>query len=275
MRSATLTNVSLHARWLLAYIAAAIALDAPRLSAAILGAQYTVNVAPSERVLAAIGTDEFDQVLHEESCDNPHLRVRARNKPSIMITNGDSATAPIASFTLQINEGPYMFGDGDAATDNFMGFIRESIYFIDDEVSITGSFVSQDGTELTIDFDGLTAGKSVIFSIDLDANDPDMFPFPDYRTVLYGASLSSTADPTAPASFAATFSDGEETKTIGRDFQQQEDPMIYFNGNIRPYHAMDMIEVNQVQIPEPGTWVLASLAIGGMAIARRRTRRAA
>lgn len=244
-------------------------------SAAILGAQYSLSIAPSERVLAAIGTAEFDQVLHEESCDNPHLRVRARNKPSLMLTNGDDATAPIESFTIQINEGPYLFGDGDAASDNFTGFIRESVFYMDPDVSIRGSSISDDGTALTIDFSGLTAGKSVVFSVDLDANDPDMFPFPDYRTVLFGAPMSSIADPTQPGSYSAVYSDGESERTVGGDFAQQTDALVYFNANIRPYTTMDMIEVtqNQVEIPEPGTWALGALSLAGFAAAGCRRRR--
>jgi len=275
MRLAASNSISRRLPWVFAAAAIALASNAPRASAEILGTNYSVYVAPSERVLAAVGTAQFDQVLLEESCDNPHLRVRARNKPSIMITNGDSASAPITSFSLQINEGPYFFGDGDSDSDNFTGFIRESIFYTDDGVSVTGSSVSADGAELTVLLDGLTAGKSVIFSVDIDADDPDMFPFPDYRTAFFGAPLTSIADPTAPASFAATYSDGEESKTLGRDFDQQTDPMIYYNGNIRPYHVMDMIEITETpsgQIPEPATWALAMLALGGLKIARRQRR---
>lgn len=275
MSFASMTLLFRQPAWLAAIVVLALGAGVHRSSAAILGSQYSLSIAPSERVLAAIGTAEFEQVLLEESCDNPHLRVRARNKPSVMITNGDDATAPIESFTLQINEGPYMFGDGDAASDDFTGFIRESIFYMDPDVSITGSSISADGTALTIDFSGLTAGKSVVFSVDLDANDSDMFPFPDYRTVLFGAPMSSIADPTAPGSFSALYSDGESSRAVGGDFTQQTDALVYFNGNIRPYYAVDMIEVNQDQVggvPEPGTWALAALSLVGLAGWKRRRR---
>jgi hypothetical protein len=41
---------------------------------------FTLQMSPYARVLDAIGEDYFMDVLWEESCDNPHLRVRARNR---------------------------------------------------------------------------------------------------------------------------------------------------------------------------------------------------
>ena len=147
---------------------------------------YELQISPYARVLDAVGTPQFMDVLWEESCDNPHLRVRARNKPALMLINDITSTASITSFKLTINAGDYLFGTGDIVTDNFNNFIKDTIY-TDVGVSITGSSVSPDGKELTVNFSGLDAGKKVIFNVDFDAQNMAMFPFPDYRNILFGA----------------------------------------------------------------------------------------
>lgn len=239
---------------------------------------FTLNISPYARVLEYIGTPEFMDVLWEESCDNPHLRVRARNKPAVMLTNNADSAAPITSFTLSIDASqPYLFGIGDAVSDNFTNFIKDTIY-TDAGVSITGSSISPDGRTLTVNFDGLTAGKKAIFNVDIDAEDMGMFPFPDYRMALLGAPYPGE-NPTTPGDYSATFTNAASpvpnSQTLTGEFEQMTETPTYHDLVIRPYGVMDKVEVipGGGEVPEPNTLVLA---MGGLtALAVRRIRRAA
>ena len=238
---------------------------------------FQLDISPNSRVLDAldmkrdgeITNSQYYDIKYDESCDNPHLRIRARNKPAIMITNfpanGQPASAaPITSFTLAINEGPYVFGTGDVLGDNFTNFIKNTIY-TDPGVSITGSSVSGDQKTLTVNFGGLTAGKKAVFHIDLDTTDPTYFMYPDYRMVLFGAPLEGQSQ-TDPATSTATFTDGSSpapnARTLTINFPQETDTPTYANENIRSYSASDKMEVTSVGVPEPGT---AGLALAGLA----------
>jgi hypothetical protein len=239
---------------------------------------FTLHVSPYARVLEYLGTPEFMDVLWEESCDNPHLRVRARNKPAIMLTNNADSAAPITSFTLSIDASqPYLFGMGDVVSDNFTNFIKDTIY-TDAGVTITGSSISPDGRTLTVNFDGLTAGKKAIFNVDFDAEDMDMFPFPDYRMALLGAPYPGE-NPTTPGTYGATFTNAASpvpnSQTLSNEFEQMTETPTYHDLVIRPYGVMDKVEVipGGGQIPEPNSLVLA---LGGVtALAVRRIRRTA
>ena len=236
---------------------------------------FTLQISPYARVLEYVGTPEFMDVLWEESCDNPHLRVRARNKPALMLTNNADSAAPITSFTLSIDTSqPYLFGTGDIVADNFTNFIKNTIY-TDAGVSITGSSLSPDGRTLTVNFDGLTAGKKAIFNVDFDAEDMDMFPFPDYRMALLGAPYPGE-NPTAPGSFSATFTNAASpvpnAQTLTGEFEQMTETPTYHDLVIRPYGVMDKVEIITTggEVPEPNSLVLAVGGLGMLAVRRIR-----
>jgi len=255
---------------------------------------FTMTMSPYARTLNALEefgpmSPEFMEVWKEDSWDNPHLRVRARNKPAIMIVNENNSVAPLTTFTLEINNpGPFFFGMGDFATDNFVGFIQNTIY-TDPGVTITGSSVSGDGKTLMVNFDGLTAGRKAIFNIDLDSSDPGLFPFPDYRLVLCGAP-SGPGDPSGlPATISATFTDASSpppnTTTLTMDLSGAIDPITgmqvtpsvpeFFEQNIRPAKLMEMNEIKEKFIPEPSSAMLALAGVAGLAALRRHRRIAA
>ncbi|BBO34783.1 PEP-CTERM sorting domain-containing protein [Lacipirellula parvula] len=237
---------------------------------------FTLNVSPYARVLDYLGTPQFMDVLWEESCDNPHLRVRARNKPAIMLSNNADSAAPITSFTLSMDSSqPYFFGTGDAGTDNFTAYIKDTIY-TDAGVSITGSSISPDGKTLTVNFDGLTAGKKAIFNVDFDAEDPGMFPFPDYRMALLGAPYPGE-NPTTPATYGATFTNAASpvpnAQTLSASFTQMIETPTYHDLVIRPYGVMDKVEIipgGGGEVPEPSSLVLALGGLGLLAVRRIR-----
>lgn len=244
---------------------------------------FQLDISPSARVLDAldakrngeITAQEFYDINYDESCDNPHLRIRARNKPAVMITNFDgtilgnaASVAPITSFSLTINDpGAYIFGNGDSG-DVFTGFIKKTSY-LDAGVSITGSSLSADKKTLTVNFDGLTAGKSAVFNIDLDTTDPNNFMYPDYRMVLCG----SPSDPTTPATAAATFvnsaSPAPNSATRTLQFSALSANPQYVEEDIRSYQDMDKMEYREMSIPEPSAGLLSLAGVVAVALRAR------
>lgn len=244
---------------------------------------FQVDMSPSPRILDALDMNregditmsQYKDVIYDESCDNPHLRIRARNKPAIMITNWDgtsvgptASVAPITSFTLAINNpGAFIFGSGDTG-DVFTGFIKNTIY-TDAGVDITGSSLSADKKTLTVNFSGLDAGKKAIFCIDLDTTDPNAFMYPDYRLILFG----TPDNPTTPGTATATFVNSASPSPNSTSVSLQLDPLTmeptYEGMNIRPYQASDKMEVLGGGVPEPSAVVLA---LAGLAAIAARTR---
>ena len=120
-----------------------------------------------------------------------------------MVSNitGDAIT----SFKLEIEEGSYVFGTGDASN-GFQNAIKNSMY-TDVGVGVTGSVDPNNAKVLNVNFTGLTQGKMAIFHIDLDPSNPNDFSYPDYRMVLFGAPLEGE-DPTEPAVATITRASG-------------------------------------------------------------------
>jgi hypothetical protein len=216
---------------------------------------------------------EFMHISMEDAWDNPHERVRARNKPAVLVKSEMQSVAPLTSFMLTINDpGTFFFGTGDFVTDNFVGFIQNTIY-TDPGVTITGSSLSPNGKTLTVNFDGLTAGKKAIFNIDLDSSNAALFPFPDYRLVLCGAP-GGTGDPAGPpATVAATFTNAASplpnTTTLTEMLAAAQTAPDFFQQVIRPAKVMDMVEVKSTFVPEPSTAILA-LSMAALASMHRR-----
>ncbi len=234
---------------------------------------FEMLFSPNARVLDAYDTPQAYEVQYDESCDNPNLRIRARNKPAILIENEDISAAPITSFTLKINEGPFLFGTGDAVSDNFDNFIKKTIYS-DAGVIITGSSVSPDAKTLTVTFDGLTAGKKAIFNIDLDTSDPNTFMFPDYRYVLFGAPLPQGGTGLAVGTTTVTFANNSpapNSRTLTVQLPAQPHGQ-YMNEHIRAYQDSDKMEIIEVEaVPEPTAIVLTLAGVGAFAAFRRKS----
>jgi hypothetical protein len=246
-------------------------------------AGFNLFMSPYAHVLDALdefgeGSAEFYAIWNDAMWDNPHIRVRARNKPAFMVINNDATQdAVLSSFSVTINEGPYIFGTGDFITDNFMGFIQNTIH-TDPGVTITGSSLSADMQTLTVNFDGLTAGKKAIFNVDFDTTDMSLFPYPDYRVVLCGAT-GVGGTPTMTGTIAATFTSTtmgppNNTTTLEMDLEPETNPLSIFNENTRFVKAMEMIDFKgkEVLIPEPSGLALALAGVAVAAASRRRRR---
>jgi hypothetical protein len=262
---------------------------------AALLSNFTVDISPSARVLDAladlrdgdISQAMFNEIKYDEACDNPHLRIRARNKPGLMITNLDASN--LTQFSLSIDSGlPYIFGQGDVGGDGFLTFIRDSFY-TDPGVTITSASVDNAANPktLTVNFDGLSQNKKAIFNVDLDTNDANGFVYPDYRMVLFGTPEEEGGTPTTPATALVKFANGVMSPTllfgqacdlegqIAVNTPQYADPP-YAEANIRPYNNMDKIEVATLgAIPEPNAAFLAIAGLAALVTCSRKERRVA
>ncbi len=244
---------------------------------------YEIAIASSERLLNAgdlygFDSTEYDGIQMEESCDNPHYRVRARNKPAVLIQNAESSEGDLTSFTMRINLDAYIYCTGDSAMDGFNAYIKRSAY-ADPGVDITGSSLSADGQLITVNFAGLSAGKSVLFRVDLDVNpDPiygDLFPFPDFRTVLFDA--DEDGKPTGFTGLtSATFSLGESSSTTPETplFANPDFDFEWEGENTRPYHAIDPVITGGGGggVPEPTSLLLLLTGLVGVSMSRRTQR---
>jgi hypothetical protein len=239
---------------------------------------FDMEISPYVQVLGAVDDahdgkitmPEMMAIIMDASWDNPNLRIRARNKPAFMLINtSTSPTSEITSLSITLAaSNTFTFGDGDMAMDNFTGYIRNNVSYNDPGVTITGSSLTNGGKTLTVNFDGLTVGKRVLFNTDFDTSAG--FPYPDFRTVLFGAPALPADLPSAPASYVVNFD--TPAATIANNFQQMTETLEFASSNIRPYSVMDMVEHIPVtgQVPEPGTAVLAIAAVGAFAGLRRR-----
>jgi hypothetical protein len=251
-------------------------------TAARAAESFDMQISPYVQVLGAVSdfqrgditAEMMHDIIFDASWDNPNLRIRARNKPAFLLENTSTTlSAEITSFSATIPAGTtFSFGDGDMAMDNFTNFVRSNVAYNDPGVSITGSSLSNGGKTVTVNFSGLTVGKRVLFNLDLDTSSG--FPYPDFRTVLFGAPSLPGSPQTAPGSFTVDFANPSGSVTddfVSPDLDASQ-PLTFAGANIRPYSFMDMVEHLGIggQIPEPSSAVLCLASLGALAACRRR-----
>jgi len=245
---------------------------------------YAITFSENERFLNALhaygngsmDTQTMNQIESLAACDNPHNRVRARNRPALLVENDGDSQGDLTSFTLQINQAGFEFGTGDEGSPDYSGNHYLPSPYLSPNVNILGSSVSADGSLLTVNFSGLAPGESAIFRIDIDPKNNDGFPFPDYREALFGLGSAGAAGANQLGETSATFSMAGTSSTTEPTTLLPANSAQFINANIRAYHSVDPVGQlgggGSTTIPEPTTAALLAIALLGWSQQRRRTR---
>jgi hypothetical protein len=132
--------------------------------------------------------------------------------------------------------------------------------------------IQSGGDLLVVNLTDFDPGQTVRFRIDIGSDDPGGFPHPDFRRVLFDMNGNNPAD---NAEVELQFSNGITTRLE----QQLPDfavaGPIFFESLVRPKAAMEPVGVftitNRQVIPEPSTWLVATLVASIAAVCAGRT----
>jgi len=188
-----------------------------------------------------------------------------RSMPWMSITN-DSSFGDISEVRISV---------GDASKYNFASV--PMFETTDDNITVQIVEPSGGGTdELVLRFTNFGWGDTVYFKAQLAADDPDGFPWPDYREVmtnLAGDGPESQVDVTVVDPADPTNTDTSVDLSLTLDDFTSTGPMI-IAPDFRRYSDMDAINVDlrSVVIPEPGAGVLLLAAAAMLACCVRRKR---
>jgi len=269
---------------LLVLLALALACISTPVSAGSITGTYAVSMGESTRLLQAelresrgeISAEQLASIAQSESCKNPSTRLQNRNRVAMMLQNTSTEANEISSYTIDIQEMGYLFGDGDKPSDGFLGSLVRRDYRTDDGVGISAQF-GADMTEIVLNFTGLTAGRAAIFRLDLDPLDSTGMMFPDYRSILLGANNGNGS--TQPALNSATFSKAgvPDLQTFPLAFSVPLASGLVTTGQLEGYRSQAATEMygqsgSTTEIPEPSTAVLLLAGAAGlMGLGSRRT----
>lgn len=233
-------------------------------------ASFTVKLSEKEAVLM----DPDDPTVQKVAMwDHPFQRIADRNMPWIEITNESDSTSQITQFLMTIGDIDFNFSDV-----HFGDLVMPSDHNPAD-VGLTASVEPsgpEAGNQLMVNFTGFDPGETVRFRIDIDPDDPDAFPHPDFRRVLFDMNGN---DPSDNSRMELHYSDG--LIGTGRLDDYPVNPLAgifvsFEQANIRPYSWMEPVEVFELSdrtvIPEPSTWSIAVLALAAAGLWSRRRR---
>ena len=240
--------------------------------AAFVNVGFVLNLSAKEMVLE---NPNDPMVMKYSAWDTPTQRIADLNMPFLELTNDATSDAPITEFEMTIGDTRFHFSDvyfGDYIKlgDSTPGFNLDA--------SATAS--DEDVLKVQILNGGLMPGETVRFRVDIDVDPgfPNIFPHQDFRLVFF-QSPSMGGDPNIPTSVVTSiFSEGGMTESVAGSLDNYTTPNNqYFNNNIRPYSAMQGIDIfpfvasRQNEIPEPSSVVL--LGLGAIAALVWRVRR--
>lgn len=236
-------------------------------------ANYTVRLSEKEAVLM----NPNDSTVQKAAMwDHPYQRIADRNMPWIEVTNAGESTAQITQFLMTIGDTDFNFSDDHFGNPIFASANNPAGIDLDGDIQSSGN-------QLVIDFTGFDPGETVRFRVDIDPDDPDAFPHPDFRRVLFDMNGSTVTD---NAQIQLRYSHGTSTFDTPPRFLEDYavNPLAgifvsFEQASIRPYTWMEPVEVFEVSdravIPEPSTSSIAALVllVGGYWSRRKRANR--
>lgn len=266
--------------------------------AGFVNGSYKINIGESARTLNAMLEEERGEITHEqfaaikmeEMWKSPGIRLVDRNRPVIVLQNTSDPTLPneLTRFTIDIEQLGYEFGTGDFATDPFAGELTYVSKYSDPGVTLSSSYgtvsevdLTPDPTKLVLDISGLTAGKALMFRVDLDPVPIGSIAFPDYQYILLGGDIGDGNGPATPAMISALFTAGEGESLMSTATQpaplapgmQQTFPT---QGLLEAYHFQSSSSLYQqtggTEVPEPTAALLLLAGLAGLLPGRLRSR---
>ena len=242
---------------------------------------FNVRLGESPRLLEAtlhntqgsLSDMDLMDIIMEESCVNPVARYQNRNRFSVLVENTSTTGNLLTSFTLDLVELGYEFGDGDFAADGFNGSLAMDMGRSDAGVSLSGSYGS-DASELVVNFSGLSAGKAAIFRVDLDpsASNTSGMLYPDYREAVLGANGNELALVDVAFSSGKQFADLPFMTDIHGDVIDTRVLEAYHSqapSGRDPDSGVPTFLSGDV-VPEPTSAILFLLGVAGMLSVRKR-----
>jgi hypothetical protein len=279
-------------RRIAAVLAWACCLAMPGIAAAqssIQSTGFSLQINEKEMMLAHPGNQAMTNYA---TWDTGYQRILARNMPFVYLTNNEDSAGPITELRLTIGDERFNFGN----TANMFHGLYTMPGRTNPNAALS-SHVEDVGNELVVNFgSGLLPGESICFRInlDVDAGHPSIYPYPDYRTVMFDmngvniydgnlVNFSDADNATATVKYGTLGSPPLEVGPLAfHDDSVSEPGSLFYNRIYRPYGVMEPADTFQVgasteiPIPEPSSIVLGLVGcVGGALLAARARRRRA
>jgi hypothetical protein len=261
-----------------------LAITATLTNRALAQDSWSLRISEKENELAHTGDPMWSKWL---MWDIGYQRMMDRNMPYIELTNAATSTDPITQFHITIGDNRFNFAPVQGTDLVMIGSTSPAT------LPLTASTVGGLGDELVVDLGngGLAPGDTVRFKIKLGI-DPSFAAtyaasfgasLPDYRTVLFdmnGVNVydGNTVDNSTKDNSQSFVIFDTNMHSSTAVFPDETVPNgIYYNNILRPYTAIDMVNLFQLEgaapIPEPASVGLAIFGMAGFLLSRRSRRR--
>lgn len=175
-------------------LAAAATFSASRASAALLPADFEFAISPYE---SALDLPSGVSVAH--MCGDPMVEIMMHSQPLIKLTNTSSVV--FETMAVSIGDTAYHFVDNvtPGVTSDLGADVLSFSFYSDTEQTPAAATIDQHYVGVDFGPAGLAPGESVVFKLQIASDDPNAFPFPDFRQVMLdgGGSLAGLEQMTA------------------------------------------------------------------------------
>ena len=251
-------------------VLAAFAVNVSPASATLLHVAYDFALSEKELVLAH-PDDHFIEM--REAWDQPHQRIAARNMPFIELRNSSNdEDARITEFRISIGDTDFEFSNDMYGEYAIRGDTSS------DGVSIESSTVQDNGELLIVNIDGLDPGEVLRFRIEIDPKANDVFPYPDFRTVLFDMNGDDSSDNSKISVVFTQTSPPNDSATLENmlpDYDVEGPQAFYANANMRG-HEMEGVDIFPLSdsrlIPEPSSLMLLTFGCIAVLVSSNRLR---